>query len=354
MGVPEPVRRIPLSHITQGSAIMKRALLIAAGVFLAILVLGAAAKSRADAAYFSAYNASAPFNTQVREVAEVASKSLPVTYQLINFTFDGVNGEDVPTLMTFPSPMPAERVPVIIFLHGIGQNKNFLKEITAPFNATGFAFVSFDQYMQGERKLPKDASMLAQVRAFRQRPSKTINETRRLVDYLMTHPQVDPQRVYLVGASYGAITGSTVLSFDKRIRAGVLVYGGGNIPKMLDAPLIRKEAGSLTVTLLKPVASYILQPADPINYVRGIAPTPVYFQNGKYDQLVSVPSSEALIAAAGEPKKVTWYESDHIGLDIENTKQVLRDALQWLLEQDDSFRTPEQKVKELPPFEVES
>ena len=72
-------------------------------------------------------------------------------------------------------------------------------------------------------------------RAFAQRAAKTVNETRRLIDYLSAHPDIDPQRIYLVGASYGAVTGSIVMAKDKRLRAGVLVYGGGDYRKLLDS-----------------------------------------------------------------------------------------------------------------------
>ena len=38
-----------------------------------------------------------------------------------------------------------------------------------------------------------------------------------------------------MGASYGAVTGSTVMAKDKRLRAGIMVYGGGDFNKLLDS-----------------------------------------------------------------------------------------------------------------------
>ena len=86
------------------------------------------------------------------------------------------------------------------------------------------------------------------------------------------------------------------------------------------------------------MARYFLGVADPIHYVGQISPTPVYFQNGEHDVLVPAPAGKALQDAAGEPKKITWYDSDHVGIDLEQTKHVLEDGLKWLLEQDDPFR----------------
>ncbi len=361
---------------------LKKGLKIAAGVLLALIVLLFARKAYVDAHYFDNYDAKAPLNITVLETEEVMKETPEKGYTITKFTFDGYKGEKVPTLMSVPMNRTGKKLPAVIFLHGIGQHKGFLKEITAPFNQTGFILASFDQYMQGERKLPKESSGMASAKAFLQRPAKTINETRRLIDYLSTHPDVASDRIYLVGASYGAITGSTVLAKDKRLRAGVLVYGGGDLGKLLDStathlgvaagfgmidgktfnpekpPLPKLTPSQQRITGLviagfTPVARYFMGVADPIHYASRISPTPVYIQNGKYDVLVPAAAGEALQAVIGEPKKITWYESDHVGINLEDTKQVLKDGLSWLIEQDDPMRAPDEKVKELPEFKVE-
>ena len=359
----------------------KKALKIAVGVLLALAVLLWAHKAYRDAHYFDNYDPGAPLNVTVIDTTEISKETPEKGYTITKFTFDGYQGEKVPTLMSLPMKRTGKRLPAIIFLHGIGQNKNFLKEITAPFNQTGFAFFSSDQYMQGERKLSGERSYLATAKAFSERPAKTVNETRRLIDYLCNHPDIDPQRIYLVGASYGAVTGSIVMAKDKRLRAGILVYGGGDFSKLLDSyanhlgvavalgmidgkdldpekpplpkltPSQERKVG-MVISCLVPLARYFGGVADPIHYAAQISPTPVYFQNGKYDVLVAAAAGKALQDAAKDPKKITWYDSDHVGINLDDTKRVLGDALKWLLEQDDQFRAPEEKVTSLPPFEI--
>jgi dienelactone hydrolase len=353
----------------------------ALGVLLALVVLLWAIKVYRDAHYFDNYDPSAPLNVTVSETTEVNKDTPEQDYTITKFTFDGYKGEKIPTLTSMPMNRRGKKLPVVIFLHGIGQNKNFLKEITAPFNQVGFAFVSFDQYTQGERKLGGKKSFLAGLQAFAQRPAKTINETRRLIDYLLTRPDIDPQRIYLVGASYDAVTGSTVLAKDKRLRSGVMVYGGADFSKLLDSyanhlgvavalglidgknlnpekpplpkltPSQERKVG-IVLGCIKPIARYFIGVADPIHYADQISPRPVYFQNGTHDVLVPASAGQALQDAAKEPKKITWYESDHVGIDLEHTKRVLGDGLKWLLEQDDPFRAPEERVPNLPPFEI--
>ncbi len=354
------------------------------GALVALLTLGVllwGIKAYRDAHYFDNYDPTAPLNVAAGETTEFNNESPEQGYTITRFTFDGWKTETIPALMALPMKTKGQRLPAVVFLHGIGQNKNFLKEIAAPFNQAGFAIVTFDQYMQGERKLPGKPSWLARLEAFRQRPAKTINETRRLVDYLCTRPDIDAERIYLVGASYGAVTGSTVMAKDARLRAGVLVYGGGDFNKLLDSyanhlgvavmlglidgknlnpekpplpELTRSQERRVGLVLgcLKPVVRYFLGVADPIHYVAQIAPRPVYFQNGEHDVLVPAAAGRALQEAAREPKKITWYDSDHVGINLEHTKHVLEDGLRWLLEQDTPLRAPEERITNLPAFEI--
>lgn len=319
---------------------MRKALKIIGGVVGGIILLLLAWKLEADLRYFSDYDPNAPLHARVEEATDKGD------YKRVKVYFDGAPGEPVPTFLTFPKEFTG-KVPCIIFLHGIGQKKDFLDEITTPFNEAGFAMACFDQYMQGERKIPRHG--FEEAMAFRARPRKTVNETRRLIDYLQTHPDIDANRIYLVGASYGAITGSTVAAFDKRIRAVVLVYGGGDIWKLLDAHIIqngfKENAPAWLFPVAKGLAEFLLWPADPIRYVDRISPTPVLFQNGRYDQLVAPEAAEALQEAAREPKKITWYNSDHIGFDEEIVRQVLNEDLNWLLEQDKPFREGKAELK---------
>lgn len=323
---------------------MRKALKIIGGLFLAIIVLLLVAKIWADSTYFNDYDPSLPFNVQVQEVAQINDTielfgiSRPRRFEKVLFTMDTRPNEPMPVLMTLPAERKG-RVPAIVFLHGIGQSKGFLQQICTPFNEAGFAMACFDQSMQGDREVE---GIWNSAVAFRKRPWKTINDTRRLIDYLQTHPEIDPERVYLIGASYGAITGTTATAFDNRIRASVLVVGGANIRTMLDAPLIKNAVpNSLLHWLGKQVVAFMMKPADPKRYAAGTAGRPILMLNGSEDTLVSPEAGNELYAALGEPKEIRWYPCDHPGLrdsDAAIVVQILDDGLAWLLEQDKPFR----------------
>lgn len=329
---------------------MMKALKIAGWILLVIVgvvVVGLAiTKVYMDATYFSGYDQTAPLDAQLAGTEDRPSYVRQLVY------FNGWRNDRVSAFMFVPKNAPGP-VPCVIFLHGIGQDKDFSDEdvskgvqppppfqrISEPFLAQGFAFVSFDQYMRGERRLPKGTSLLKEANAFRLRPAYTVNDTRRLIDYLETRPDIDKNRIYLAGASYGAITGSTATAFDKRIKAAVLCYGGGNVPRMLEARAVAEEMSKRGVPMLpvQLLAWYILGAADPVKYADKIAPRPVFLQNGTDDCLISTPASKALQSAVKEPKEIKIYEGDHIGMDANTLIRVLNDIVGWLKQQDNKL-----------------
>lgn len=288
-------------------------------------------KASADQRYFDGYDASLPLDASTR------STELLEGYEKVVFEFQGVEGERVPGLMALPYD-DGDPAPCIIFLHGIGQRKEFLDEIAGPYVAAGFAMATFDQYTRGERKF--DGTIFAEAAALRRRGALTVNETRRLIDYLTTRDDIDAHRIYLLGASYGAITGSIAAAFDERIQACVFTYGGADLPKLLDGRESRAELGMFT-TPLATFAAWFLAPMEPADYVGRIAPRPVMFQNGMHDGLISNASAKAFHEAAGEPKEIVWYDSDHIGLDEDHVRVALDATLDWFVEQDGANRSGE-------------
>jgi cephalosporin-C deacetylase-like acetyl esterase len=294
------------------------------------LLLLAGLKLVLDARYFRGYEPSAPLNV------ELAGEKVTPAYRWTKFYYSGFRGERVPAVMAAPTDAPGP-FPCVVFVHGIGNDKEFMQRqgLDVPFVKAGFAFVCFDQPMRGERKLAAPSGS-SQAAAFRVRAAHTVNDTRRLVDYLATRPDIAADRIYLCGASYGAITGSIATAFDERIRAAVLIYGGGNLRKLFAADAVR-ELGYWTVPAYL-ITWYFGSVFDPVKYVGRISPRPVLFQNGRRDTVIAPAAAQAFYDAAREPKRILWYEGDHLGktrdLDMPTATRVLADALQFLQEVD--------------------
>lgn len=280
-------------------------------------------KTRSDQRFYAAYHSEAPLNTRMRP-----HHTKGETKQQ-GAVFDGVDGIPVPLESFYPAGKKTAPFPCVIFLHGIGQNKTFLELIAPHFTTRGYAIVCFDQYTRGERRLAPGTSRINKGLAIRRRAALTVMETRRLVDYLQTDSEIAAGRIYLVGASFGAMMATIAAAQEPRIAGTVLIYGGGDWQRFGDSTLVQKELGEWS-TSAAAGAAFLLAPADPILYAGKLASRPLLIQNGSRDTIVPVSAAQALIDAAGKQAKVIWYDSDHVGLDEKHVEVVLNDILTWL------------------------
>ncbi|HDP35406.1 MAG TPA: hypothetical protein ENN29_09890, partial [Candidatus Hydrogenedentes bacterium] len=177
---------------------------------------------------------------------------------------------------------------------------------------------------------------------------KTVHDTQRMIDYLETRPDIDAARVYLIGASYGAVTGTVAVAREKRIRAAALVVGGGNFRLLAKAPEVRKELPQWLWPFAGPLMVFAAGVADPIHHAAQTAGTPIIMLNGSNDGVVTPESGKALFAALGEPKEIRWYPVDHPDREPngEEVIKMLNDGLAWFLEQDAPFRPATQENME--------
>jgi fermentation-respiration switch protein FrsA (DUF1100 family) len=317
---------------------MRKALWTTGTVFVvlaALLAAGEAVKRSCDRHFYDGYEADAPLGVVLE------SDSFVETHYRQTVSFMGAGDIRVPAMLALPlhDADVQPPYPCVLFVYGINQRKEFLDVIAPPFIEAGFAMATFDQYTRGDRKV-KDLEGIDEVLAFRRRGALTVLETRRMVDLLQSRDDIDPDRIYLVGASYGAITGATAAAFDARLRAAVLVYGGGNLSLLLDSEAAGEEIGNFLPAVVR-FGAWFLAPADPCRHIDRIAPRPVLMLNGKEDTLVPPEAAEALYEAARMPKEIRWYEGDHIGTDEDTLRAVLNDAVAWLKQQDAAVRQTE-------------
>ena len=246
-----------------------------------------------------------------------------------DFTYESLPGEQVPVLAALPAAEQGP-FPCVILLYGIGMEKEFLDEVAGPFTQAGFALVIPEQYMRGERKV-EGLGKFEGLLALRRRAALNVLDTRRLVDCLSARPDIDPDRLYLWGVSFGAITGATAMSFEPRLRAGVLMYGGGDFNRLLTGSTQFREMGIWFWPMMKLLTS-IMKPTDPIRWVGKVAPRPLLFMNGRYDTVIPPACAEALYRAAGEPKEMIWYDTGHEDMSREQIMAIVSDGIRWLLE----------------------
>lgn len=303
-----------------------RALVIAlAG--LAGLVAVKLAWNQANTRALRKYDDRAPLNVVLQSAQQKNG------YTLEEFTFEGGPGEIVPVMAAIPANGD-QPYPAIIFLYGIGMKIAFVDQIAEAVTQAGFALFVPEQLQRGKRRL-EGLSPVEEVATFRRRIITTIHDPRRLMDVIEKRPDIDSQRIYLWGASFGAMAGCSVMAYDRRLKAGVLTLCGGDFQKMARDTALRKTLPRFSwLKLAAPLAASLLRPFDPILHIARIAPRPLLFQNLLNDEMIPRSSVEALYNRAGQPKQILWYDSPHNHPVTDVIKQVVRDGLAWLKAQD--------------------
>jgi len=208
-------------------------------------------------------------------------------------------------------PDPGSDGATVILLHGSRNNRVEMLPQAAMLHRHGYGLLLFDFRAHGESG--GETSTLGYVE---------VADLRGAVDYVLVRPEVDPERIAVVGHSMGgavAIRGAARIpelravvaegaytSVEENLHSGVRAFM--RLPPVLFAPLVawfgQQETG-LDLGLVRPiddVGRISAQPgaARPLLIVQGARDTAVPPENGR-----------RLFEAAGEPKE--FYLVDEAG-----------------------------------------
>lgn len=195
--------------------------------------------------------------------------------------------------------------PVVLLQHGAGGSKEsaYLDAAAGPWARRGLAVAAFDFPLHGERADAKLSQLLladfARASALggtgevpglglaEEFARQARSDCAQALHALAAMPAIDPTRIGYAGFSLGAILGVGFCATDPRPRAVALALGGGGIgPAQL----------------------------DPTQQAGAIAPRPLLMVNATRDETVPRAATEALFAAAREPKELLWFEGTHNSL----------------------------------------
>lgn len=116
-----------------------------------------------------------------------------------------------------PGVRPGERRSALVILHGFGGHKDGPQQrwSSAQLAQWGYVTLRFDFRGCGESEGRRGWVL----------PLEQVEDARSAVNYLLTRPDVDPQRIAVIGTSYGASVGVYAAGIERRI-AAVIAQGG--------------------------------------------------------------------------------------------------------------------------------
>ena len=199
----------------------------ASAVLICIAVVSSPSILSGQAASPFDYNSSAPLN------ARVIQKLDTIGFVREKIVYDGGRGSRVPAIVAVPKRGPA-RKPVILLIDGIGGWKerwwqrdgwNRGRILVDALISSGFAVAMADAPASGERTYENDfvtaESFVSDTAKWRSMGVKNAIESRRLLDYLASRPDIDATRIGVLGLSHGGMMTFALAANEPRIKSAI-------------------------------------------------------------------------------------------------------------------------------------
>ena len=233
----------------------------------------------------------------------------------ITFTFASPKGGRVPAVILFPVGQGPH--PGIVFMHSMPGTHQHIIGLAEAYVKRGAVCLLIDAPHGRPENQNRPEGAVTFTSKDREEQIQLMVDLRRAVDYLMTRPDVDPNQLAYIGASYGGGMGGLLAGIEKRLKAYVLMVGGGGLVSHLTGIGDQIDVPSSWVELMWPI--------EPLHYVGHAAPAELLFQSAVRDQSVDIAESVRYQRAGSTPKQIMWYNTDHW-----LNEQAYRDQHEWL------------------------
>jgi dienelactone hydrolase len=205
---------------------------------------------------------------------------------------DLVHGtERVPGTLLLPAASAPG--PAVLLLHGFSSNKERMTQsVGRALQQRGVASLALDLPFHGERDGGRDEipyrNPLALVAAW----TTAVRESRAAIEWLAAEPEIDAERLGVIGYSLGGFLALMTAAEEPLVRA-VALAAAGDLPDTT------------------PYAALVRRAVDPLRAVRKLHGRPLLLVNGRRDTTTRPAQAERLFAYAEEPKRLSWYDGGH-------------------------------------------
>jgi dienelactone hydrolase len=289
-------------------------------------------KTPASARAFYKEQVQAPFRDSLRENAD----GLPYTLE---------PGDDLGPVRTFelrfPSPapvveadhpsaivagrylcpreQPAKPQPAILILHHLQDDQTLELALGAWFAQRGFSCLVLWFPGYGPRRGDEGKMVSADLGQLTHLLGQSVGDVHACRDWLAQRPEVDAERISLLGVSLGATLGTSISGMDPGFAACVLVLGGGDLATVIfnGSSETRGMARLLAERGVdRDGASEILAPIDPLSWAHRMPTDGVLMLNAANDEIFPRHCTERLREACPGEGPIHRYPGSHAGIAI--------------------------------------
>ena len=131
--------------------------------------------------------------------------------------------------------------------------------------------------------------------------------------WLASRPEVDGEKLGLVGTSLGSLIGANVAAAEPLLKNVCLVLpAGGLVDAFYDHPRAKPYLPLVEVLGGREGLKKIIAPADPITYAEQLKEKNLLMIAASRDDILPPSSAKALWEATGK-QKILWFDATHVG-----------------------------------------
>jgi dienelactone hydrolase len=272
-------------------------------------------------------------------------------YRLEKIIYETLPGARVPAHLYLPEAR-TEKAPAVLFYPGHwwpdSKSRPDFQAVCINLARLGFLVLSFDPFGQGERGVSsrehrRTEALLVGVaqQAF------AAYDTRCALEYLLSRPEVDPQRIGMTGASGGGYNTWITVALDDRIAAAVPVVGTSEFAEQIHVCRLLDWYHAAEHCHFVPG---LIRYANNHELLAMAAPRPLLIVAADQDQSFPVAGvhqiadyGQALYASYGAPEKVGLAIDHNEGHGYQRTKREAAYGwfLRWLADRGNGDPYPE-------------
>lgn len=232
----------------------------------------------------------------------------------------------------------ARKLPVLIFIHGMGSRKTWQADWHRELAERGFAVIAIDAHLSGDRAIATPIGGIKGeqnwVWPHQTTVNHTANDVSRILDVLPARPEFDPARVAVAGFSMGGATAMVLAWREPRISAVIPVCGcvdfWWDVTKVVPGPEQEARIAQFTPRLKQLVGS--LDSNTPAR-MDAVVPKALLLLNGAKDHEIDIRSIRKFAQDMrpryeGFPGRFDFVEYTDVGHQF--TDEMKIKVLEWL------------------------
>jgi dienelactone hydrolase len=206
--------------------------------------------------------------------------------------------------------------PGVIVLDITGGDQSLSRCIATQLAQKGIAGLFVQMAYYGPRRPPNSKLRLlsTDLHQTTEAVRQTVLDLRCAAAWLASRPEIDAERLGIMGTSLGSLVGTLTAEMEPRFRrVAILLGGGGLVDAFWDDPRAKfyRDAYELFGGTKEKVAKFIA-PLDPLTCAANLKDRKLLIMAGQRDEILPPRMAEALWKASGR-QKIVWFDCTHYG-----------------------------------------